>query len=474
MKPVPKTKTSDVIPDPFEDRVMKDIPPPPFLPLAHNKLFNKKGMPEWKVLRDHLKQEGKIEKKDLIELIKKFKDILKQEPNVVQLNDPITIVGDVHGQFYDLLKILELGGDPSKTKYLFLGDYVDRGLFSIECVVLLMAIKINYKNTFIMLRGNHETRQMTSHFNFKHECEVKYDLSVYDLFMESFDCLPVSCVLNDKFFNVHGGISPDLKVIGDITKLNRFEEPKYEGLLCDLIWSDPLDDDKEAKKNTWLENDNRGCSYVFGAKAAIPFMEKNNLIGILRGHESQAEGFKMYDWNKAVDFPTVITIFSAPNYCDVYNNKGAIVKFNQNKITVKQYNFTQHPFVLPDYMNVFHWSIPFISEKISEMFCDLIKTDIPPEKLKTDEGSEVIDKAITNSLKMKVNVVISLNKMFKTLREESQLIMKLRGFCPGNKIPKGLIFQGPEALKTALERYQEAKKMDAENEGVPNRKKKKK
>ena len=131
------------LPDPFEDRVMKDILPPPHLPLPHNKLFPKKGIPDWKTVRDHLTREGRIEKTDFLELLSLFKQIIKSEPNIIKVQDPVTVVGDLHGQFYDLLKCLEVGGNPDNTKYLFLGDYVDRGTFSIENVILLMCLKLN-------------------------------------------------------------------------------------------------------------------------------------------------------------------------------------------------------------------------------------------------------------------------------------------------------------------------------------------
>ena len=189
---------AELLPDPCDDRVMKEVLPPPHVPLPHNKLFQKNGLPDWKLLRDHLKKEGKLEKADILELIKQFQNTVKNEPVMLKLQDPVTVVGDIHGQFYDLLKLLDLGGNPEKTKYLFLGDYVDRGSFSIECAILLIAIKLNFKSTINMLRGNHECRQMTSFFNFKQECEVKYDKEVYDRFMDAFDCLPLSCLINEK------------------------------------------------------------------------------------------------------------------------------------------------------------------------------------------------------------------------------------------------------------------------------------
>ena len=130
----------DTLPDPFEDRVMKEILPPPHLPLPHNKLFPDKthpDIPDWKTLKDHLTREGRLEKSDFLELLSHFKKVIKKEPNILKVEDPVTVVGDLHGQYYDLLKCLEVGGNPEETKYLFLGDYVDRGNFSIENVILL-------------------------------------------------------------------------------------------------------------------------------------------------------------------------------------------------------------------------------------------------------------------------------------------------------------------------------------------------
>jgi serine/threonine-protein phosphatase 2B catalytic subunit len=152
----------DSLPDPLDDRVMKDVLPPPQKPLARSKLYPKKSIssnnnskylnldtiPDWKLLRDHLAREGRLEKADLLELINNFVTIIKAEPNIVKIQDPVTVVGDIHGQYYDMLKLLEVGGNPEDTQYLFLGDYVDRGAFSIECVILLYALKVRKKINF--------------------------------------------------------------------------------------------------------------------------------------------------------------------------------------------------------------------------------------------------------------------------------------------------------------------------------------
>ena len=451
--------------DPFDDdRVMKKVAPPPRFPLDRKILVPKKNIPDWKALKSHLTNEGFLAKSDIKDLINLFKDIVKNEPNILKLKDPVTVVGDLHGQFYDLLKCLEVGGNPENTKYLFLGDYVDRGSFSTEILLLLMSIKINYKNTIIMLRGNHECRQMTSNFNFKKECEIKYDSEIYNLLMETFDCLPLACIINDKFITLHGGISPDLKKVEDLNTINRFKEPPKVGLMCDILWSDPFDKDEEAKNVLYLPNSARNCSYIFGAKAVKPFLEKNKYLSIVRAHETQLEGFKMHQWDQNIDFPSVITIFSAPNYCDVYGNKAAIIKIKNNMINIQQYNYSPHPFILPDFMNIFSWSIPFVSEKISEMLLQIIQKQDLDSKL---SQSNIIEENVTESLRMKVKIITVMMKMYRTLREQRELIMKLKGFCPGNKIPRGILIQGPEALKSALERYKRTKKLDENNEMMP-------
>ena len=253
----------------------------------------------------------------------------------MKVKDPVTVVGDIHGQYFDPVKLLDVGGDPAETKYLFLGDYVDRGMFSLEVVLLIYAIKINYPKTTYMLRGNHECRQMTAFFNFRAEVLNKFDEETYDLFMDTFDALPIGCLVNNKFLALHGGISPDLKTLEDLNDIRRRKEPPRSGLFCDILWSDPVDDDTGYCDSVFKSNDVRGCSYFFGQEAVNKFFRKNNLLSVIRAHEAQLEGYKMHKWSSKSGFPVVITIFSAPNYCDVYNNKGAIIKFKGQEINIQ-------------------------------------------------------------------------------------------------------------------------------------------
>lgn len=148
--------------------------------------------------------------------------LLEKEPNLCKVGEPIVIVGDIHGQFYDLCHMLDKAGSPAEINYLFLGDYVDRGIYGVEVVLMLAAIKLNYPKNFILLRGNHESRNMTENFTFREEAIQAYDIDMYNMFMELFDAMPLSCVVDGKYFGMHGGISPELKKLDQIDKINRF------------------------------------------------------------------------------------------------------------------------------------------------------------------------------------------------------------------------------------------------------------
>lgn len=186
---------------------------------------------DWRILLDHLRKDGLLHRRDVVKLIDNCLAVLRGEPNLVYVSDPVTIVGDIHGQFYDLVKLLTVGGDPETNKYVFLGDYVDRGNFGLEVLLLLMALKISLPKSVFLLRGNHESRQMTISFNFRQEVLAKYDQEIFDRLMDVFDAMPVSAVINQKFIAFHGGISPEIRTLEDINKFDRFKEPPKTGVL---------------------------------------------------------------------------------------------------------------------------------------------------------------------------------------------------------------------------------------------------
>ena len=248
------------------------------------------------------------------------KSIFLEQPILLELRPPLTVCGDTHGQFHDLLRLFEIGGVPPAANYLFLGDYVDRGRQSIETVTLLFCYKILYPNNFFMLRGNHECSYINRLYGFYDDCIRLYSQTIWRTFSEVFNCLPIAAVIDDKIFCIHGGISPHLESLDDIKNLPRPMEVPEEGLLCDLLWSDP-----DNTIDTWGEND-RGTSVCFGAEPVDKFLEKFNFDLICRAHQAIMNGYEF------PFFPTqtLVTIFSAPNYCNEFDNKGAILKVDEN------------------------------------------------------------------------------------------------------------------------------------------------
>ena len=213
--------------------------------------------------------------------------VMKIESNLVRIAEPVCVVGDIHGQYYDLLTMLSKIGDPgSNMNYCFMGDYVDRGIFGIECCVLLFCMKIANPKNVIVLRGNHESRNLTTWFTFRKEVLDAYDVEVYDLFNDVFDAMPIACIVGNKHLAVHGGISPELKTLEQIEKINRSKEIPFEGLFCDLIWADPMDD-RNACVKKFEKNKARDCSFLFGRQPVREFLNDTGLHSIFRGHQVQ-------------------------------------------------------------------------------------------------------------------------------------------------------------------------------------------
>lgn len=251
-------------------------------------------------------------------LCEKAKIILAAESNVAAVKCPVTVCGDIHGQFYDLLELFRIGGEIPETNYLFMGDYVDRGYYSLESVTTLVAMKVRYRNRITILRGNHESRQITQVYGFYDECLRKYgNANVWKAFTDLFDYLPMTALVEDKIFCLHGGLSPSIDTLDHARALDRVQEVPHEGPMCDLVWSDPDD------RCGWGISP-RGAGYTFGADITEQFNHSNGLDLISRAHQLVMEG---YQWahNRGV-----VTIFSAPNYCYRCGNQAAIMELNEH------------------------------------------------------------------------------------------------------------------------------------------------
>ena len=246
-------------------------------------------------------------------LIDKSYPIIRDQKMLVELEAPLHVCGDIHGQYYDLLRIFEHCGYPGEYNYLFLGDYVDRGKQSLETICLLLCYKIKYPEKVTLLRGNHESSVTNRIYGFYDECKRRYNVKLWKSFTDLFNCLPVAALIDDKILCMHGGLSPDLKNIQNIQDISRPTDIPDQGLLCDLLWSDP---DKDAIE--YDEND-RGVSVIFGEKVVTDFNKKNDLDLIIRAHQVVDDGYEFFANRQ------LITIFSAPNYCGEFDNSAGIM-----------------------------------------------------------------------------------------------------------------------------------------------------
>lgn len=261
---------------------------------------------------------------DVALLCAKAKDILSGEENVQQVPAPVTVCGDVHGQFHDLMELFRIGGNPPDTNYLFMGDYVDRGYYSVETVTLLVLLKIRYPDRITILRGNHESRQITQVYGFYDECLRKYgNANVWKFFTDLFDYLPVTALLGGKIFCLHGGLSPSIDTMDHVRALDRIQEVPHEGPMCDLLWSDPDD------RCGWGISP-RGAGYTFGEDISDQFNHTNGLSFISRAHQLVMEG---YNWTHQ---KAVVTIFSAPNYCYRCGNQAGLMEIDEHQNTYFQ------------------------------------------------------------------------------------------------------------------------------------------
>ncbi|CAO3673197.1 unnamed protein product [Rhizopus microsporus] len=243
--------------------------------------------------------------------------VFLSQPSLIELNPPVKILGDIHGQYHDLIRLFEMSGFPPDSNYLFLGDYVDRGKQSLETILLLFCYKIKYPENFFLLRGNHECANVTRVYGFYDECKRRTNTKVWKTFVDVFNTLPIAALVAGKIFCVHGGLSPSLHSMDDVRNIMRPTDVPEYGLLNDLLWSDPSDTAIE-----WEDNE-RGVSYCFGKKIVNEFLAKHDLDLVCRAHMVVEDGYQFFNER------TLVTVFSAPNYCGEFDNFGAIMSINE-------------------------------------------------------------------------------------------------------------------------------------------------
>lgn len=293
-------------------------------------------------LMETYKSQGKLHRRYAFQILLDILQYFSSQPTLVDVTIPhdkkFTVCGDIHGQFFDLMNIFELNGQPSEENpYLFNGDFVDRGSFSVECIFVLFGFKLLYPNHFFMSRGNHESENMNKMYGFEGEVKAKYSANMCDLFTEVYNWLPLCHCLNNRVLVMHGGLfSKDGIKLDEIRATERNRQPPEEGIMCELLWSDP-------QPMYGRSPSKRGVGCQFGPDVTRRFLEGNKLDYIIRSHEVKDNGYEVTHDGKC------ITVFSAPNYCDTMGNKGAFITLTGADMLPKYttYEAVPHPNVKP-------------------------------------------------------------------------------------------------------------------------------
>ncbi|KAK0428079.1 hypothetical protein QR680_010590 [Steinernema hermaphroditum] len=259
-----------------------------------------------------------VTEKELIALCGRARDVFLTQPAFLELDPPVRICGDIHGQYGDLLRLFCRGGFPPVTNYLFLGDYVDRGRQNIETIALLFALKVRYPLNFFLLRGNHECANVNRVYGFFEECNRRYTARLWVAFQDAFACMPYSALVGDRILCMHGGISPSLTHLHQLRSIPRPLESIAGTLAMDLLWADPVVGINGFQPNV------RGASYGFGADVLADIERSLDIDMVARAHQVVQDGYEFFANRR------LVTIFSAPYYCGQFDNCGATMFVNED------------------------------------------------------------------------------------------------------------------------------------------------
>eukprot|EP00916_Digyalum_oweni_P020548 GHVL01034255.1.p1 GENE.GHVL01034255.1~~GHVL01034255.1.p1 ORF type:complete len:444 (+),score=56.94 GHVL01034255.1:1419-2750(+) len=291
-----------------------------------------------------------LSREDILDLCDAVMKLFQTEPSVLNLRAPIKVYGDIHGQFPDLLRLFDrykspseaAGGDIDAMDYLFLGDFVDRGSYSLETICLLFALKVKYPTQIHLIRGNHEDQMINAVYGFRDECKRRLredpeaPNSCWLSFNKTFEWLPMGAQIEGKILCIHGGIGGSVQSVDDIRKCERplkvaqIPQTDYEQKITDLLWSDPTDNDslEGVTVNETRDPDGSGKIVKFGPDRVNQFLVDNNLSMIIRAHECVMDGFERFASGK------LITLFSATDYCGHHKNAGALLFIRRDMVIV--------------------------------------------------------------------------------------------------------------------------------------------
>uniref|UniRef100_A0A1I8EBZ4 Serine/threonine-protein phosphatase n=3 Tax=Onchocercidae TaxID=6296 RepID=A0A1I8EBZ4_WUCBA len=281
---------------------------------------------------------------EIASLCHKAREIFMAQPSLIEIDPPVRICGDTHGQYGDLLRIFSRGGFPPLANYLFLGDYVDRGHQNLETIILLFCYKVKFPNNFFLLRGNHECANVNRVYGFYEECMRRFN-SIYQVMsyfnlqnqkygmkdtfkqfrfskwlslQDTFQCMPLTALVGERILCMHGGISPQLKSLQQLREIKRPVDITSPSLEMDLLWADPVIGISGFQMNM------RGASFGFGADILAALCKELNIDMVARAHQVVQDGYEFFGARKCV------TIFSAPHYCGQFDNAAAVMSVDQN------------------------------------------------------------------------------------------------------------------------------------------------
>jgi len=256
-------------------------------------------------------------------LCTKVREVFMDQEMMIEVDAPINLCGDIHGQFHDLLRVFECTGFPPQANYLFLGDYVDRGKKSLETILMLFAYKIKFPENFFLLRGNHESPSICRIYGFYDECKSRYTVKTWKTFCDVFNCLPACALVADKVICMHGGLSQHMmrpcNLVEEVCNMKRPADIPDSGFLCDLLWSDPAD-------ISGFGMNDRGVSVSFGPDIVQEFLKQHDYDLVVRAHQVIEDGYEFFADRR------LVTIFSAPNYCGEFDNAAAILTINDSLV----------------------------------------------------------------------------------------------------------------------------------------------